>query len=73
MTSLTLRTRLLQLNVASSYSRPRVSDDIAFIEPLFRTLKHGAVEPVSENRFCHEYRVKSLPLLHASVQFQLSG
>ena len=33
----------------------------------------AAVEPVSDKRFCHEYRVKGLPLLHASVQFQLSG
>ena len=45
MTSLTLRAKLLQLNVASSYSRPRVSDDNAFIESLFRTLKHGPIAP----------------------------
>lgn len=44
----------------------------------WRTLVHfvgffglAAVEPVSDKRFCHEYRVKCLPLLHASVQFQL--
>jgi hypothetical protein len=45
----------------------------------WRTLVHfvgffglAAVEPVSDKRSCHEYRVKGLPLLHASVQFQLS-
>lgn len=43
----------------------------------WRTLVHfagffglAAVEPVSDKRFCHEYRIKGLPLLHASVQFQ---
>ena len=46
----------------------------------WRTLVHfvgffglATVEPVSDKRFCDEYRVKGLPLLHASVQFQLSG
>ncbi len=45
----------------------------------WRTLVHfagffglAAVEPVSDKRFCHDYRVKGLPLLHAAVQFQLS-
>ncbi len=44
----------------------------------WRTLVHfvgffglAAVEPVSDKRFCHEYRIRGLPLLHASVQFQL--
>jgi hypothetical protein len=46
----------------------------------WRTLVHfvgffglAAVEPVSDTRFGREYRVKSLPLLHATLQFQLSG
>ncbi len=46
----------------------------------WRTLVHfvgffglATVEPVSDKRLCHEYRVKGLPLLHASVQFQVSG
>ena len=46
----------------------------------WRTLVHFAgffglvtVEPVSDERFCHEYRVKNLPLLHEAVQFQVSG
>lgn len=45
MKSVTLRHKLLDLGVASSYSRPRVSDDNAFIESLFRTLKHGPMAP----------------------------
>jgi hypothetical protein len=46
----------------------------------WRTLVHfvgflglTTVERVSDKRFCHEYRVKSLPLLHHVVQFQTSG
>jgi hypothetical protein len=46
----------------------------------WRTLVHfagflglAAVEPVSEERFCHQYRVKALPLLHEALQFHLSG
>jgi hypothetical protein len=46
----------------------------------WRTLVHfagflglAAVEPVSEERFPHQYRVKALPLLHQAVQFHLSG
>jgi hypothetical protein len=45
----------------------------------WRTLVHfvdffglAAVEAVSDKRINREYRVKGLPLLHASVQFQLS-
>lgn len=45
MKSVTLRHKLLDLGIASSYSRPRVSDDNAFIESLFRTLKHGPIAP----------------------------
>lgn len=45
MKSVTLRHKLQQLNIAPSYSRPRVSDDNAFIESLFRTLKHGPIAP----------------------------
>ncbi len=46
----------------------------------WRTLVHfvgffglATVEPVSDERFGHEYRVKGLPLLHDTVQFQVSG
>ncbi len=31
----------------------------------------AAVEPASDGRLCHEYRVKALPLLGQIVQFQL--
>ena len=44
----------------------------------WRSLVHFAgflglatVEPVSDEHLCHEYRVKSLPLLDQVVQFQL--
>jgi hypothetical protein len=30
------------------------------------------VEPITEERFCHRYRVKALPLLHQAVRFQLA-
>jgi hypothetical protein len=33
----------------------------------------AAVEPVTDELLCREYRVKALPLLHEAVQFQLSG
>jgi len=43
----------------------------------WRSLVHFAdflglatVEPVSDELLCHEYRVKSLPLLGQAVQFQ---
>ena len=46
----------------------------------WRTLVHFAeffglatVEPVSDSRICHEYRVQSLPLLQEAVQFQVTG
>jgi len=46
----------------------------------WRTLVHyagflglAAVEPVTDEFLCHEYRVKALPLLQEAVQFQLSG
>jgi len=46
----------------------------------WRTLVHfvgffglANVAPVSGERFCHEYRVKGLPLLHEAVQFHVSG
>jgi hypothetical protein len=46
----------------------------------WRTLVHfvgfmglAAIEPVSDEFLCREYRVKALPLLHEAVQFQFSG
>jgi putative transposase len=40
MKGATLRARLETLGVATSYSRPRVSNDNAFSEALFRTCKY---------------------------------
>ena len=40
MKSQTLRVKLQEWGVAPSYSRPGVSDDNAFVESLFRTLKY---------------------------------
>jgi len=45
MKSVMLRQKLQDLGIASSYSRPRMSDDNAFIESVFRTLKHGPMIP----------------------------
>ena len=46
----------------------------------WRTLVHfvgffglATVEPVSDKRLCLEYRVKGLPLLYDTVQYQVSG
>ncbi len=46
----------------------------------WRTLVHftgflglAELEPVTEERFCHQYRVRALPLLAETVQFQLTG
>jgi putative transposase len=41
MKSLTLRAKLESLGVTTSFSRPRVSDDNAYVEAFFRTLKYG--------------------------------
>nr|CAA6826451.1 MAG: Mobile element protein [uncultured Thiotrichaceae bacterium] len=40
MKSFTMRAKLEELGVASSYSRPRVSNDNPFSEALFKTLKY---------------------------------
>lgn len=47
MKSSTLRMKLLELGVTSSYSRPRVSNDNAYAESLFRTLKYCPQWPVN--------------------------
>ncbi|WP_442478224.1 IS3 family transposase [Vibrio aerogenes] len=40
MKSLTLKAKMEELGVLSSYSRPRVSNDNPYVESLFRTLKY---------------------------------
>ena len=46
MKSLTLRAKLEELGISNSFSRPRVSDDNAYVESFFRTLKYGPKWPV---------------------------
>ncbi|MCP5843114.1 IS3 family transposase, partial [Klebsiella pneumoniae] len=43
--SFTLRAKLQELGIEPSYSRPGVSDDNAFIESWFRTLKYVPAYP----------------------------
>ncbi|MDZ7803166.1 IS3 family transposase [Thiohalophilus sp.] len=45
MKSQTLRVKLADLGISPSYSRPRVSNDNAFSESLFRTLKYCPAWP----------------------------
>lgn len=45
MKSQTLRVKLEQLGISQSFSRPRVSDDNAYVESFFRTLKYGPMWP----------------------------
>lgn len=47
MRASTMKAKLEQLGVASSHSRPRVSNDNAYIESLFRNLKYRALWPSS--------------------------
>lgn len=45
MKSFALRAKLENLGVTTSFSRPRVSDDNAYVESFFRTLKYGPTWP----------------------------
>jgi putative transposase len=45
MKSFTLRAKLEQLGITTSFSRPRVSDDNAYVESFFKTLKYGPTWP----------------------------
>ena len=45
MKSYTMKSKLEALGVASSHSRPRVSNDNAYIESLFRNLKYRPLWP----------------------------
>lgn len=47
MKALTMKAKLEELGVMSSYSRPRVSNDNPYSEALFRTLKYRAEWPAS--------------------------
>lgn len=45
MKSQTLQVKLQELNITPSHSRPRVSNDNAYVESLFRTLKYTPAWP----------------------------
>jgi putative transposase len=45
MKSFTFRNKLKELGISTSYSRPRVSDDNAYVESFFRTLKYAPSWP----------------------------
>lgn len=45
MKAYTLRAKLEALGISQSFSRPRVSDDNAYVESFFRTLKYGPTWP----------------------------
>jgi putative transposase len=47
MKSQTLQAKLTELNISPSHSRPRVSNDNAYVESLFRTLKYVPQWPSS--------------------------
>ena len=60
--SLTLRAKLQSLGIEPSYSRPGVSDDNAFIESWFRTLKYvpgypsrGFADIEQARQWCHRF------------------
>lgn len=56
MKSQTLQVKLAELNISSSHSRPRVSNDNAYVESLFRTLKYVPQWPSSGFRTLSEAR-----------------
>jgi len=77
MKGATLQAMLEKLRVAASYSRPHVSDDNAFSESLFRTLKYrpeyptkpfASIEAAREwvERFVHWYNNKHL---HSAIRY----
>lgn len=45
MKSQVLQVKLAELNITASHSRPRVSNDNAHVESLFRTLKYVPAWP----------------------------
>ena len=47
MKAQTLRTKLEELSIKASYSRPRVSNDNPFVESLFRVMKYCPQWPSS--------------------------
>ena len=81
MTSYTLKSRLAELGMAMSYSRPRVSNDNPYSESLFRTVKYcpkwppkgfKSLETVRQwmLRFEHAYNEQHL---HSGINFVTPG
>lgn len=57
MKSQTLQVKLAELNISPSHSRPRVSNDNAYVESLFRTLKYVPQWPSSGFKTREEARL----------------
>lgn len=57
MKSQTLQVKLAELKITPSHSRPRVSNDNAYVESLFRTLKYVPAWPSSGFNTQEEARV----------------
>jgi len=81
MKSHTLRSKLQALGISPSHSRPRVSNDNAFVESLFRTVKYcpqwptGGFESIEEardwvRRFMHWYNEEHY---HSGINFVTPG
>jgi len=56
MKSQTLQVKLTELNISPLHSRPRVSNDNAYVESLFRTLKYVTQWPSSGFKTLEESR-----------------
>jgi putative transposase len=65
MTSHTLRARLMELGMAMSYSRPRVSNDNPYSESLFRTVKYCPKWPTKGFKSLQAVREWMLAFEHA--------
>ena len=57
MKSQTLQVKLTELNISPSHSRPRVSNDNAYVESLFKTLKYVPNWPSSGFESLDETRI----------------
>lgn len=64
MKSQTLQAKLHELNIAPSHSRPRVSNDNAYVESLFRTLKYVPNWPSSGFKCLEDARVWVKRFIH---------
>jgi len=64
MKSQTMRIKLEELGISPSYSRPRVSNDNAFSESLFRTLKYCPAWPSQGFPTLEEARAWVLQFVH---------